>query len=140
MTGYNTTVEINVKPENVFKAITQELGSWWGNQTCLIDKAGMEFKVHWNEPWYQFEVIEFILNKKVVWKCTDANQIINELEGVQKEWVGTEIHWNIKKVDDNKSILIFEHKGLIPEFICFDFCSKSWEHFLKSSLKEYCEI
>lgn len=136
MEDYQLTLEINHPAERVFKAITQELPNWWGPQDHSVSKKGDVFTVSWGEPWYQFEVVRFIENEEVVWRCIDANQIIDGLEGVQKEWVNTEIHW---KLEANVSItkLDFMHKGLIPSFICFQFCSDSWTHFLKGSLVDY---
>lgn len=136
MEDYQLTLEINHPAERIYKAITQELSNWWGPQDQLVSKEGDVFIVSWGEPWYQFEVIRFIENEEIVWRCIDANQIIDGLEGVQKEWVGTEIHWKLK-TNEAQTTLEFEHKGLVPSFICFQFCSDSWNHFLKDSLINY---
>ena len=137
MTSYRTSIEVNSPPEKLFEAISKNLGDWWGNQDSPIDKEDVVFTVSWGEPWYKFQVIEYIPNQAMIWKCIDANQQIDGLTGVEKEWVGTEIHWEIKRLDRDRSLLEFEHKGLVPEFICFTFCSDSWGHFLESSLVEY---
>jgi hypothetical protein len=137
LNNYQTSIEINCLPEMLFEAISRNLGDWWGKQDRLIEKQGMVFKVSWGEPWYQFEVVKFLKHQEMIWKCIDANQKIEGLRGVEKEWVGTEIHWIVKGLNNNRSLLEFEHKGLIPDFICFDFCSKAWSHFLNDSLVKY---
>jgi hypothetical protein len=121
----------------VFDAISKNLGNWWGNQDKLIEKSGILFKVSWGEPWYQFEVISYIKNQEMTWKCIDANQKIDGLKDIEKEWVGSVIHWKVKNLETNWSLLEFEHQGLVPELVCFNFCSDSWRHFLENSLVSY---
>ena len=137
MDSYKTSIEFNTTPELLFEAISMKLNDWWGVQDQLIEKTGDVFKVSWGEPWYQFEVVNYVKNQEMIWKCIDANQKIKGLTDIEKEWVGTEIHWLIKQLDNNKSLLEFEHKGLVPEFLCFKVCSESWSIFLEESLVDY---
>jgi hypothetical protein len=140
MNSYKTSIKLNESPNRVFSAISENLGNWWGKQTKSKLKQGTVFKVSWGEPWYKFKVIKFTKNVAMVWECVDANQIIDGLDGVEKEWVGTKIHWNLKPLENRNVILEFEHEGLIPEFICFNFCSKAWTHFLENSLVNYLSV
>ena len=135
--SYAAKIMINHKPERIFKAISQGLGDWWGPQDKIIDRDGIIFKVAWGEPWYHFKVLTYHENQEMIWECIDANQKIAGLQGVEKEWVGTRIHWQLDSQGDNLTVLKFTHEGLVPDFICFDFCSASWEHFLKESLINY---
>ena len=137
MQSYHTSFKIEHSAEGIFTAISQQLGDWWGKQDKVIDEKGTIFKVAWGEPWYQFKVIHFIPNQAMSWECIDANQKINGLSGVEKEWVGTKVHWKLEDLGPNQSRLNFEHEGLVPDFLCFDFCSASWERFLKDSLVAY---
>jgi len=137
MNSYTTSIEINSTKEAVFQAISKDLKNWWGRQDIPIDKSGIIFKVAWGEPWDQFKVTEYVENKCIVWECIDANQKINGLEGVEKEWVGTKIHWELHELNEQRTLLKFRHEGLVPEFVCFDFCSESWERFLHGSLMNY---
>jgi len=137
MTHYTTQLEIPNSRHAVFMAISRELGNWWGQQDKLIDEKNLVFKVSWGEPWYQFKVLDYKENELMIWECIDANQLIPGLSGVEKEWVGTRIHWKLKEMSSNTTLLEFKHQGLIPEFLCFDFCSNSWEHFLKDRLVAY---
>lgn len=135
--SYTTSVEINTSVENIFEAICLNLADWWGQQDKEIDGGGVIFKVSWDEPWYQFKVIKYVKDEEVVWECIDANQKIKGLTGVEKEWVGTKIHWKLTKLESQKTVLEFTHEGLVPEFLCFEFCSSTWEYFLKESLVTY---
>lgn len=135
--SYQIEVVLPVSKEIAFKSISKELESWWGRQSEKISNVGQKFKVSWKEPWYEFLVIEYLPTNKMIWKCIDANQIIDGLEGVQKEWVDTELVWNLTEIDENQCRLDFIHQGLIPEFICYDFCSSTWDYFLTNKLKNY---
>lgn len=137
MNDYTTTVEIDRPISKVFQAISKELTHWWGKQSEVVKGTDRIFKVEWGEPWYQFKVIEYHEPELMIWECVDANQKIKGLTGVEKEWVGTKIHWQLETLGENKTLLHFKHEGLVPEFLCFDFCSKTWEHFLKGPLVEY---
>ncbi len=139
MNSYKTSIEISQPSDAIFSAIWNELEAWWGSQNALIDRNGVIFKVSWGKPWYQFKVISYLKNKEVIWECIDANQIIEGLDGVQKDWVGTKIHWTINEISASKSRLDFEHEGLIPSFICFEFCSRAWSNFIEESLVTYLE-
>ncbi|MER3318045.1 MAG: hypothetical protein RIB79_07115 [Allomuricauda sp.] len=139
MENYTTQVTINCSIQEAFTAISKNLEDWWGKQDFPIDRTGLIFKVSWGEPWYQFKVLEYQENREMIWECIDANQKIDGLENVEKEWVGTKIHWTLSEIKKGKTLLEFEHQGLVPDFICFEFCAKSWNHFLKESLVNYLE-
>ncbi|MEO9485110.1 MAG: hypothetical protein ABJG47_16740 [Ekhidna sp.] len=139
MNNYSTSVEIERPATQVFEAISSQLEEWWGHQDHTITESGTVFKVSWGEPWYQFKVVKYDENKEMIWECVDANQIINGLEGVQKEWVGTKVHWRLKALDEEKTLLNFEHEGLIPDFICFAVCSTAWTDFLQQHLVAFLE-
>lgn len=137
MEDYKTSIKINHSKKKIFDAISKELTEWWGKQDHQIDKEGMEFTVSWGEPWYQFSVIHFKENEALVWKCIDANQKIKGIKHIEKEWVNTEIHWEIEKISNELCKLNFKHIGLNKGLLCFNFCSQTWNHFLNDSLVSY---
>ena len=137
--NYSSTVIIGVPASNIFRALTSDINAWWGDTDRQINKKGDVFKVSWGEPWYLFEVIEYQKDSLIEWKCIDANQIISGLEGVQKEWVGSVVHWNIERLSDQVSRLFIEHRGLTEALTCYEFCSSTWNRFLHIALKNYLE-
>lgn len=138
--SYSNKLEIETSDKDAFEALSTKVGEWWGDQDKPVKQVGDVFTMSWGEPWYQFKVVELIPNKLIVWECIDSKQIIGDLDGVEKEWVGTQLQWKIDKLDQNKIELRFNHKGLVPEFICYDFCSSTWDRFIEFNLKKYLEM
>lgn len=137
MNDYSVTIVVEASRAHVFRAISTELSLWWGAQDNLIDQNKMIFRVSWGEPWYEFELLEYRQDQEMVWECIDANQKIKGLKNIEKEWVGTKIHWKLVALTQDRTELEFRHEGLVPELICFEFCSASWGHFLKEALVNY---
>lgn len=137
MSNYEKKINFDINHKKVFNAISLDLGLWWGDQSHKINSVNQIFKVSWGEPWYQFKVVEYGPFQKMSWQCIDANQKIDGLKNVEKEWVDTIIHWHFKKLNNDKTILHFVHEGLNPGILCFDFCSKSWDHFLLDKLSNH---
>ncbi len=137
--SYSKTVKINCSPSAAFDALSIKIGDWWGDQDKPANQLGDVFTMSWGEPWYQFKIVEYITHEKITWECIDSKQIIGDLEGVEKEWVGTQLQWTISQLNENEIELIFKHEGLAPDFICYDFCSNTWDRFLTFNLKKYLE-
>ena len=136
---YNKTVLISSNKEEVYLALTEEISKWWGDIDNIVQKKGDIFTVSWGEPWYKFKVTEFKPFNKITWECIDCNQIIGDLKGVEKEWVGTKLQWEIKTINDKEVEVNIIHQGLIPEFACYKVCSSAWDNFVGNSLKNYLE-
>ena len=137
--SYSRSIKINASSNAIFHALTKDLQGWWGRMDRPVSKTGDVFTVSWGEPWYRFQVSNFEAPTSLRWKCIDANQIIHGLEGVQKEWVGTELDWKIEEISPAVSRVTFTHMGLVPEFKCYDFCSAAWDRFFGEGLKTYLE-
>lgn len=136
---YSTSIQVRATPKQAFEALSVGIRSWWGSTDPLAVQLGTTFKVSWGEPWYQFKIINFEEPTRISWACIDANQIIAGLEGVQKEWVGTELHWTIEEMPGGMVKVTLLHLGLVPSFICYDFCSTTWDKFVQDRLKNYLE-
>ena len=83
--GYSTSTAIAIDTQSAFEALTRRIDGWWGKIDKPVLQIDDEFTVSWGEPWYQFRVIEYLPNKKISWECIDANQIIGDMQGVEKE-------------------------------------------------------
>jgi hypothetical protein len=75
------------------------------------------------------EVFNSINNVRGWW----SEKLEGNSEKLNDEWNGTKMIFEISK-QDNKTKLEITHFGLVPEFECFDACSKGWTHYLQNSL------
>ncbi|OEK00267.1 hypothetical protein BFP97_01505 [Roseivirga sp. 4D4] len=137
--SYSNVLRVNTLDETAFEALSIKIGDWWGDQDKPAQGLGDVFTMSWGEPWYKFKVVAFEPNEKIVWECIDSKQIIGGLAGVEKEWVGTQLQWTINKLNEDEIELQFRHEGLVPEFLCYDFCSHTWDRFIDFNLKKYLE-
>jgi len=137
--SYSTELRVKTSEEDAFEALSTKIGDWWGDQDKTAQQLGDVFTMSWGEPWYKFKIVEYVPNKKITWECIDSKQIIGDLDGVEKEWVGTQLQWTINKLNEGEIELQFRHEGLVPEFICYDFCSNTWNRFIEFNLKKYLE-
>lgn len=132
-TDYQATVRVKASPEAVFDAITTTagLGAWW-NPATGIGEAGGELRFIMNAPDpLVIHVDEATSPTSVRWTVTACPFL--------PDWEGTRPTFTITRVDDNTSELHFHHQGLHQELECIDICTRSWDHYIKTSLREYVE-
>jgi uncharacterized protein YndB with AHSA1/START domain len=57
--------------EKVFRAISTSdgLSNWYSRTEAFTAEEGATFKIYFGEMGFQFEVVEFMENKKIAWKC-----------------------------------------------------------------------
>jgi hypothetical protein len=129
--GYSTSFTVEQSPEAVFAAINNVRG-WWGEDIDgSADKLGEEFTfrvetIHYSKQ----KITEFVPNQKVVWLITEADLSFTQDKA---EWKGTEVIFEIAE-KDGKTEVRFTHKGLVPDFECFDICSSTWGNTINGSL------
>jgi len=128
---FTTVIWVDETPEEVFAAINNVRG-WWSNEIeGPTDKAGAEFDYHFQDVHRcRIRVTELIPGQKVVWLVLD-----NEFNFIEdkSEWKGTSIIFDISKKSVHTEIR-FTHKGLIPDYECYDICYKAWSYYINESL------
>jgi hypothetical protein len=130
--SYSTSFTVEESPEAVFAAI-KNVRAWWGEDIeGNADNLGEEFAfrvegIHYSKQ----KITDFVPNQKIVWLITEA-----ELSFTQdkEEWKGTEVIFEIAE-KDGKTEVLFTHKGLVPDFECFDTCSTTWGSIIRGSLR-----
>jgi hypothetical protein len=48
----------------------------------------------------------------------------------KSEWTGTKMSFEIAE-KDNKTEIRFTHRGLVPEFECYDICNNTWTQYIQ---------
>jgi uncharacterized protein YndB with AHSA1/START domain len=134
MTSSDFTAAFTVgrTPEEVFAAINDVRGWWSGNIEGDTDALGAEFTYRYKDVHYTKQKIsEFVPNQRVVWHIEEA--FLNFTEEPD-EWAGTDVTIEITPNGDETEVR-FTHRGLVPEFECFEACSSAWSFYVNGSMK-----
>ncbi|MEZ5016379.1 MAG: SRPBCC domain-containing protein [Flavipsychrobacter sp.] len=136
--GYTTEIIIEAMPADVFNALTKKVQDWWGYTDNEVKELADIFTTSFDKTFWKFEITEYVPNKKLTWTCIDARHVHEGYNGIEKEWLGTKVKWELVLLADRTKVY-FEHEGLEPELNCYELCSTTWEMFLVTSLKKYVE-
>ena len=129
---FTTAILLDQSPEEVFNAINNVRG-WWseeieGNTSML----NAEFLYHYKDVHIsKMKIVEFIPGKKVVWLVLDNHFNFTK---DKSEWIGTKIIFEISE-RDGKTQLNFTHKGLVPQYECYQVCFDAWTSYIQGSLQ-----
>jgi hypothetical protein len=129
--SFHISFLVQQAPSEVFNSINNVRGWWSEKLEGNSEKLNDEFTYRHGEVHYsRHKLIEVEQDKKVVWLTLESKLTFVK---VKDEWNGTKMIFEISK-QDNKTKLEITHFGLVPEFECFDACSKGWTHYLQNSL------
>lgn len=132
-TDFSTTFVVKQSPQEVFNAITNVRG-WWseeieGPTTNVQD----EFRYHYQDVHQcRIKVVDMIPHQKVVWHIMENNFNFTQNK---EEWTDTQVVFEIS-IHDKGTQLRFAHVGLVPEYECFDLCTKGWTNYINGSLHD----
>ncbi len=133
-TNYATTVGIHAPADTVFDALTttEALAAWWSPVTGSGLTGGeLQFPMVAGHPPLLVHVDEATRPTTVRWTVTECT--------FMEDWVGTQPTFTITPTGDTTCELTFEHVGLDDRLECKDMCSRSWDHFIGTSLRELAE-
>lgn len=133
---FTTTILVDQTPQQAYRTIL-DVSAWWSG---LFDesfegnseKTGDEFSFRAGQGahYTRQKLVELVPEKKVTWLVTEANlSFVNKTA----EWEGTEISFDISP-ENNKTRITFTHKGLVPDFECYDACALAWTKYLQERL------
>jgi hypothetical protein len=129
---FSAALVVDQSPQEAFDAITHVRG-WWsedidGRTGQLNDEFTYRLKdVHR----CRVRLTEATPGRRVAWLVLE-----NYFDFTQdtSEWTGTEITFDISE-EGGKTKIAFTHRGLVPEYECFDVCSNAWGFYINSSLR-----
>ena len=130
--NFHTIITVDASFTEAMKKINQ-VDLWWAkNFTGRAEQLNDQFTVRFGETFVDFQISEFVPDKKVVWKVTDCNlHWINNKE----EWNGTDVVFELSKKESGTQI-DFTHIGLVPGVECYNDCEVGWTgHVTKSLVK-----
>ena len=133
-TNYRTTVRVNAPADVVFDAVTtaEALAAWWSPVTGSGLTGGeLRFPMVAGEPPLLIRVEEATRPATVRWTVAECT--------FMPDWAGTQPTFTITPLHHGACELTFEHLGLNDELECKDMCSRSWDHFVRTSLRELAE-
>ncbi|HTO32022.1 MAG TPA: SRPBCC domain-containing protein [Pararhizobium sp.] len=131
--NFTTAFTIEQTPEAAFAAITDVRGWWSQDIDGPTDQAGKAFKYRFHDIHRcEIQVTELVPGRKVAWLVLD-----NDFNFTQdkSEWKGTEMIFDISR-KDNLTEVRLTHRGLVPEYECYDACSNGWTTYVNGSLRD----
>jgi uncharacterized protein YndB with AHSA1/START domain len=132
MSDFTATFSVDQTPEEAFNAITN-LRGWWGEDIDgSTNTLGGEFTYRYRDMHRcELKLAEAVPGKKVVYHVLDNYFDFTE---DKTEWTGTDLTFEIAE-KDGKTEVNFTHKGLVPDYECFDICSNAWGSSVNGSLR-----
>ena len=117
-------LHIDAPEDRVYEALTtiSGLAGWWTVQTTgNADPGGIIDFRFGNRYHMQMEVLECVKDKKVLWKCIQA----------EPDWIGTTISFELDR-HEGKTQLRFKHDKWPTHGDFFAHCNLSWARYLLS--------
>lgn len=131
--NFSTTLLVDQTPEEVFNSINNVRGWWPGEISGETNKLNSEFTYQVKDIHFSKQKIsELVPGKKIVWHVSDAS--LNFVDN-KTEWKGTDIIFEIAK-KNGKTEVRFTHKGLVPDFECYNQCSNAWGMLVNGNLRK----
>ena len=133
-TDYRKTVRVKAPADVVFDAVTttEALAAWWSRVTGSgMADGDLRFPMVADQRPLLIHVEEATRPTIVRWTVTECT--------FMEDWVGTQPTFTITPINDDSCQLIFEHRGLDERLECKEMCSRSWDHFVGTSLRELAE-
>src|ERR1700730_2264319 len=132
MNDFTTSFSVDQTADEAYAAINNVRLWWTGDVEGSTDKLGDEFTYRFEDIHYSKQkVTQLIPGRKIVWLVLDSK--LNFVKD-KTEWTGTEMTFDIAR-RAGKTEVSFTHRGLVPEFECFDDCSNAWGGYINSSLR-----
>ena len=128
---FTASILVTQTPTIAFNAI-KDFRAWWSEDIeGNTDNLNETFFYHYKDIHLcKIKLIDIVPGKKLVYQVIE-NQF-NFIKD-QTEWVGTMLIFDISK-EGAKTKVKFTHKGLVPEYECYNVCNDAWTGYITNSL------
>jgi hypothetical protein len=125
-------------PKEIFELLLN-IEQWWsglygesikGKSQHVNDE--FSFKAGGGMHYSKQKLVDLIPTKRIVWLVTDSELSFLSDTG---EWNNTKICFDILP-QENKTMVTFTHKGLMPQMECYTNCSDAWTNYLEKLKKK----
>ncbi len=130
---FTSTIIVDKSAAETFAAIKNFRGWWSEDIEGATDKPGETFFYHYKDIHLcKIKLVEETPEKKLVYTVVDNEfSFTND----KTEWIGTQLVFELTQ-EGQKTKVIFTHRGLVPEYECYNVCNDAWTGFIQKSLKD----
>ncbi len=125
-------IVIEADQHTIYQALTQNRGiqAWWTDTCDMAQQEGdiCQFWFDNRQTCFTMRANKMLDGQRVFWICLDG----------PKEWVDTQLWWEIQPLIDGRCLLDFKHMNWKKDNGIFALCNSTWGNLLQH-LKEYCE-
>lgn len=139
--SFSIKLSLEADAPTAYRAVATRDGirGWWTTFANFDDNEGSvaEMRFPGSGFFAQMRVVRLDPPRLVHWVCVDAEHPPG-VSSDRRDWIGTEITFEIEEMAAGKTQLMFTHIGL-PPLECYDTCSTIWDFYIRMSLKSYVE-
>ncbi len=136
MNHYQKSLVLEAGPAIVYAALTKPDGlrGWWSQDCDIANEVGGTNHFRFGATNKDMRIEQLQPGRVVRWTCTGAHIAVGNLCR-RDEWVGTQLIFRLLPDAQGRTLLEFEHIGLVPALECYDLCDSGWRYFLDSLRK-----
>ncbi|MFJ9542815.1 SRPBCC domain-containing protein [Streptomyces sp. NPDC101225] len=116
-------IGVTSSPDDVYAALTtiEGLSDWWTQDTEGDTEVGGVIRFRFGPGGFDMKVLQARPAEHVRWEVVDGPE----------EWIGTQVHFDLKQ-QDGFTIVLFRHEGWKEPVEFMYHCSTKWAIFLMS--------
>jgi uncharacterized protein YndB with AHSA1/START domain len=126
---FSKTIRIAQTPEAAYAALLDVRGWWSEDIRGRTDTVGEVFDYRFRDVHRcKIRIDALTPGKRVAWHVLENHFSFTE---DKSEWTGTDVVFDISRTGNETEIRL-THKGLVPDFECYEVCSDGWSTYLAS--------